>query len=444
MKTIGTALIAVFLGLSTAVGSAQDDDIARVLRYLPAEPIFADRACHAQVIEAPDGIPLQVVNLGLINPDLCQSVSDIDTDPVITRLALVTAERLLAGEVPIPPPETLMPGQLGDRILPPVAFTAAAVEEGRRLVIGAGLNYADHRDEVGAPDATSAAELLLFPKVTPPSPAYQPVATGSVIGSVPPRPVVLLDYEAEIGLVLLEEVDLRVPPIRAQLLQNTALVTVNDLSDRGPIIGDDVHGYTRGKSHQGYLPLGPWIVPSWHIELAAGDEGRRPLAIGLAVMRRNADGRQMSITRQSDQSTSMLHGPARIIAELSRRYLAGEPLCMPDAWGGPRLLHDGDGRIPAGSILITGTPGGTALRRPDLMEKIRLFVEGGLTISGARAELIEEREAMAEALGFLNPGDIVETWVEALGRQRWSVIATEANEIYGVPGSGGCDDFQEE
>lgn len=444
MKFVGIAHLAVFLGLAAGSSSAQGQDFARVLRYLSADPIFADHACHAHVLEAPDGIPARVANLGLIEPNLCQPAAEIDTDPAITRLALDTAERILAGEVPMPQPETLMPEQLSDRILPPVAFTAAAIEEGYRLVIGAGLNYAEHRAEVGASNASSAAELLLFPKVAAPGPPYQPVATGTVIGSVPPRPVVLLDYESEIGLVLLEKIDLRSPPNRAQLLQNSALITVNDLSDRGPIIGDDVHGYTRGKSHPGYLPLGPWMVPSWHLELAAGDEGRRPLAIGLSVLRSDADGRQVSVTRQSDQSTSMLHGPARIIAELSRRYLAGDPLCMPDAWGRPRMLHDGDGQIPAGSILLTGTPGGTALRRPDLMEKIRLFVEGGLTIGGARAELIEEREIEAEVLGFLNPGDIVDTWVEALGRQRWGVIATDADEIYGIPGSGGCNDFDEE
>ncbi|MDH3771721.1 MAG: fumarylacetoacetate hydrolase family protein, partial [Nitrospirota bacterium] len=368
--------------------------------------------------------------------------ADIEVDPAITRLALVTAERLLAGELPAPPPETLPPDELSDRILPPVAFTAAAIDEGRRLVIGAGLNFAQHREEVGASDATSPSDSLLFPKATPPSPAYRPVATGTAIGSVPPRPVVLLDYEAEIGLVLLEEVDLRAPPVRSQLLRNSALVTVNDLSDRGPIIGDDVYGYTRGKSHPGYLPLGPWLVPAWHLDLAAGSDGQRPLAVGLAVTRKDADGQQVSTTRQSDRSTSMLHGPTRVLDELSRRYLAGEPLCMPDAWGRPRLLHDADGRIPAGSILLTGTPGGTALRSPGLTEKIRLFFEGGLTVSGARAELIEELETDAWAFGFLAPGDVVETWVEALGRQQWEVVATEADEVYGVPGSGGCDDFQ--
>ena len=429
---------------SLAIGAEQDDDLPRVLRYLPVDPNFAGQACHALVLEAPDGVPSTVANLGLVSPELCQA-ADLDVEPAQTRLALITAERMLEGEVSIPPVERLSADELGERILPAVAFSAAAIDQGRRLIIGAGLNYATHRDEVGASDAISAAELLLFPKVTPPTSAYRSVPTGVVIGSEPPRPVLLLDYEAEIGLVLLDEIDLGKPPTRSELFSNAALVVANDLSDRNPIIMDDINGYTRGKSHPGYLPLGPWLVPAWRVDLAAGGDGDHALGIELTVSKRTSDGEPLSTVRQSDHSANMLYGPVDLLAELSRRYLAGDQLCMPDAYGRPRLTHDGEGRIPAGSILLTGTPGGTVIRPPSALEKLRLFVEGGFTMDGARAQLIEEQERDAAALGYLGPGNVVETRVEMLGRQRWSVFSLEASDmidVNGISGSGSCEDFE--
>ncbi|MGI9508427.1 MAG: fumarylacetoacetate hydrolase family protein [Geminicoccaceae bacterium] len=437
-------IVAMLFSFCSAAGAERSDNLPRVLRYLPDDPNYAGQTCHALVLEAPNGIPSSVANLGLIEPELCQAV-DRDVAPETTRLALITAERLLAEEVSIPPADVLPQDELGERIQPPVEFTSAAIDESRRLIIVAGLNYAEHRDEVGAVNSASAADLLLIPKATPPTSAYRPVPTGVVIGSEPPRPVLLLDYEVEIALVLLDGIDLRAPPTRSELLSNTALVAANDVSDRGPIIQDDTHGYTRGKSQPGYFPLGPWLVPAWHLDVAAGGEGGQSLAVELTVSKRTSNGSQLSTTRQSDHSTSMLHGPEHMIAELSRRYLAGGQLCMPDAWGRPRLLHDGEGRIPAGSILLTGTPGGTAVRPPNLFDKARLFFEGGLSVSGARAELIEEQERDAQLLGYLRPGDVVETWVEKLGRQLWSVIPPDdegAGDVYGITGSGSCDDFE--
>ena len=80
---------------------------------------------------------------------------------------------------------------------------------------------------------------------------------------------------------------------------------------------------------------------------------------------------------------------------------------------------------PAGSIVLTGTPGGTAVRTPGALTKMRLLVEGGFSAAGARAEWVEESEAAAERQGYLAPGDIVETSIQCLGCQRWTVVGSE-------------------
>ncbi|MGI9492484.1 MAG: fumarylacetoacetate hydrolase family protein [Geminicoccaceae bacterium] len=422
----------------TSQGAAER--LTQVLRYLPSEGEFAGSACHGLVLQDENGIPMEVVNLGSIEPALCQAITRIDVDPEITRLALATGTRLLEGEPSMPSSELLDVSEMSEVVLPPIGFSQASIDQGHRVIVGTGLNYREHNVEVGKQGSGDPSHLLLFPKVTPPTSAYAPISTGTAVGSRPPRPVRLMDYEAELGLVLLQDIDLRNPPDHQTLRQQSALVAVNDVSDRGPIVIDDTYGYTRGKSHRGYLPLGPWMIPSAQIDLATGHVGQTSLEIALDVI--TAGQNPKGARRQRSRSTQMIHGPTAILEELSRRYLTGDPLCMPDTNGQPRYLHDGAGRIPAGSILLTGTPSGTAIRTPYFIDKIRLFLEGGFSIDGAREEWIEENEDAANRIGFLAPGDIVETWIEQLGRQRWTVAESDLGSDNGVPGSGSCDDFE--
>ncbi|MGD8631578.1 MAG: fumarylacetoacetate hydrolase family protein, partial [Gammaproteobacteria bacterium] len=112
--------------------------------------------------------------------------------------------------------------------------------------------------------------------------------------------------------------------------------------------------------------------------------------------------------------------------------------CMRDAAGEARYIHTRDGVIPAGSLILTGTPGGTAIREPGALEKLELFLRGGLTLSGARQLLVRDSESLIPESHYLQPGDQVETAITLLGRQRWTVVADAARLRYGIDAPGDC------
>ena len=267
-------------------------------------------------------------------------------------------------------------------MLPPVPINVAELAELKRVVVGAGLNYAEHRDEVGV--GGDAEELLVFPKPAAPTGPYAPIESGMRIGEVPPRPVLLLDYEVELGLVLLQDIDLRSPPSSYDaFIQQVAFFVANDVSDREPIILDEENGYTLGKSRPTYLPIGPWMVHGRHLRPRARSEGDHVLRLGLEVheaapISAHANRRQFAGTDE------MLRGPWAIVQHMSRTLRDGIVVCMRDAFGAPRFVHNANGVIPAGSVILTGTPGGTAIREPSLLQKAALFVRGGFSISGAK------------------------------------------------------------
>ena len=111
---------------------------------------------------------------------------------------------------------------------------------------------------------------------------------------------------------------------------------------------------------------------------------------------------------------------------------------MRDAGGVPRYLHDARGVVPAGSIVLTGTPGGTAVQAPGLLERARLFVLGGFSVDGARARFVEENRSAAPRRGYLEPGERVDTRVVGLGRQRWEVVEGLPATVFGKDVSGAC------
>jgi hypothetical protein len=142
--------------------------------------------------------------------------------------------------------------------------------------------------------------------------------------------------------------------------------------------------------------------------------------------------------RQLARSNAMLRGPWAIISYMSDSFLKGAIICMRDAGGQPRYVHNADGIIPAGSIILTGTPGGTAIREPQLWQKAELLVRGGFSLDGARRVFIEDLEQSVVDSDYLQIGDRVEGWVQYLGRQRWSVVADAERGPYGVSGAGAC------
>ena len=168
------------------------------------------------------------------------------------------------------------------------------------------------------------------------------------------------------------------------------------------------------------------------------NEGDHSLRIGLEVYEALASpGNEQS--RQLASTDAMLRGPWGIVRYMSQTLASGKIICMRDAYGNPRYLHDADGVIPAGSLILTGTPGGTAIREPGLGYKAELFLRGGLSQDGARRIFVEDAEHDIGTTAYLEDGDRVEGWIEYLGRQRWSVVADAEREAYGIDSTGACE-----
>ena len=168
------------------------------------------------------------------------------------------------------------------------------------------------------------------------------------------------------------------------------------------------------------------------------NEGEHSLRIGLEVDEA-ADSPGNESTRQLSSTDAMLRGPWGIVRYLSQMLERGEIVCMRDAYGNPRYLHDARGVIPAGSVILTGTPGGTAIREPGLWYSAGLFFRGGLSVDGARRIFVEDSEHDVGTTAYLEGGDRVESWIEHLGRQRWSVVADAEREAYGIGSTGACE-----
>jgi 2-keto-4-pentenoate hydratase/2-oxohepta-3-ene-1,7-dioic acid hydratase in catechol pathway len=418
------------------------DTPPRVMRYLSGLEDFAGQACFGLVLADQAGIPDKVYNLGGHNAALCTNAA-ATTDPHLLKQALKTAATVSAQkEVLATFIEPLTQEQLATVVLPPVGISLQQLVSGQRFIVGIGLNYREHREETGAGEHVelSPDEVLVFPKVVAPTGAYGEVRAGAKVGTSPARPVRLLDYEAELGMVLLDDLDLNAPPVSyAEFINNVAFFTTNDVSDRGPIIRDSESGYTRGKSHPTYLPTGPWLVHGQHLQPQAPGEGSDKLEIGLLVQK-PARGKQAARTRQLQSSSTdrMIFGPWQIIRLLTTRYQQGLRTCMRDASGAPRYTHTPTGIIPAGSVILTGTPGGTAIRAPGLLEKVNLFLRGGFSVAGARQRMITDSENHLQDSRYLEPGDQVETTITRLGLQRWTVTAGSALSPYGIDASGDC------
>jgi 2-keto-4-pentenoate hydratase/2-oxohepta-3-ene-1,7-dioic acid hydratase in catechol pathway len=425
---------------ATRTQQGETFNVLRVIRYISSLPAYKGQTCYGLVLADDKGIPTKVRALSDHYPPLCYAGESRYAQPRLMQWAFEAAEAAALREeekgANAELSEFLPQDRLTEVVLPPVAISAAELDTLQRVVIGAGINYAEHRDEVGV---DPAGELLLFPKPVVPTGPYAPVRAGMQIGEIPARPVLLLDYEVEVGLVLLEDLNLRqLPSNYDAFIDTVAFFVANDVSDREPIILDDETGYTRGKSHPTYLPIGPWMVRGSQLRPRTMNEGDHSLQIGLEVYETTA-GPGNAQSRQLAGTDAMLRGPWAIVRHMSETLARGRIICMRDAYGNPRYLHDADGVIPAGSVILTGTPGGTAIREPGLLYKAELFLRGGFNLEAARRIFVEDVEHDIGATAYLKDGDRVESWVEHLGRQRWSVVADIEREPYGTVSAGACE-----
>lgn len=219
-----------------------------------------------------------------------------------------------------------------------VPFTAPAQN------IGVGLNYREH-----ARESTLDEEPFLFPKFARPTRWTSDVARN---GST------LLDYEAEIGLVALDELDRSTPP-------RLGLVLANEMTDRWPLVRNidrsrpmGTTGFADGKSREGFAPIGPLLVIPRDVEAFCSQ-----VQLELYV-----NGR----LRQRENGSAMLWGPRRILAEVFAR--ADGPYAYRD--GSVGLIAGGGARLGAGTVIFSGTPAGVIFRPINLFNPW-VYLRGG-------------------------------------------------------------------
>jgi 2-keto-4-pentenoate hydratase/2-oxohepta-3-ene-1,7-dioic acid hydratase in catechol pathway len=220
-----------------------------------------------------------------------------------------------------------------DRLGPPVSGV------GKFLCVG--LNYADHARETGK---EPPAEPVLFAK-----------AVSAICGPNDdveiPRGSDRTDWEVELGIVIgtrAKYVD------EAQALDHVAgYLLVNDVSERR-FQTERGGQWTKGKSHDTFGPIGPWLVTR--------NEIADVQAIDLWL---DVDGQR----RQTGNTRTMIFGVAHLVSYISQFM----------------TLHPGD-------IIATGTPPGVGLGM-----KPPTFLREGQVVTLGAAGLGEQRQRMVQA-----------------------------------------------
>lgn len=173
-----------------------------------------------------------------------------------------------------------------------------------------GLNYSDHAEEAGM---AIPEHPILFLK------ANSAIA-GAEDDVVLPRGSTRTDWEVELGVIIgttAKYVD------EAEALEHVAgYCVINDLSERTFQL--DLTGqWTKGKSCDGFGPIGPWFVTA--------DEVSDPQDLGLWA---DVNG----VRLQNGRTDKMIFSVAQIVAHLSQLM----------------TLHPGD-------VIATGTPPGVGM-----------------------------------------------------------------------------------
>lgn len=230
-------------------------------------------------------------------------------------------------------PETLPLVEAGVRIGVPLTGI------GKFLAIG--LNYKDHAAESGMP---LPSEPIIFTK-----------AISCLAGSnddVPlPRGSTHSDWEIELGVVIGKRA--KYVSEEGALDHVAAYVLINDLSERF----DQHHrggSWDKGKGHDGFGPVGPWLVTRDELGDASG------LALKLDL-----NGKRM----QDGNTDDMIFNVAQIVSYTSR-YITLMP----------------------GDIIATGTPAGVG----GGMKPQPVFLKAGDELTLAINGLGEQRQKIVE------------------------------------------------
>ena len=194
-----------------------------------------------------------------------------------------------------------------------------------------------------------------------------------------------LDYEVELGLVIGAGLPVGTTVTDATLARYVAaLVVTNDVSARQ--IQLTKTQFYEAKSYPTFTPAGPWLTLAGPADLARLSSLRLTLSVNGEV-------------RQDGFATDMIVRPAQALTLLSRF----QPLAP-------------------GDLLLTGTPGGTALKAPaKAVEKL-----AGLLPPATKWKLFFRRQAANPR--YLRDGDVITARISTpdgqldLGTQRNTVV----------------------
>ena len=208
--------------------------------------------------------------------------------------------------------------------------------------LGIGLNYADHAAETGM---DLPEEPIVFAK-----------ATSCIVGPNDdvqmPKTSDKLDWEVELGVII----GTRAKNVsEAEALNHVAgYCVVNDVSERA-FQAKRSGQWTKGKSHDGFGPIGPWLVTR--------DEVPDPQNLAMCT--------EVNGHRYQDGSTKTMHfGVATIVAHLSEFM----------------TLHPGD-------VIATGTPPGVGMGlNPRVFLKIGDVMELSVAGLGVQRQTVVRSE----------------------------------------------------
>lgn len=195
---------------------------------------------------------------------------------------------------------------------------AAPIPYPRRNIMCLGLNYADHAQETAALRGRSGDAPdypIFFTKA--------PTTVNGPFGDIVIDPAVSteIDWEAELGVIIGKVgKNIRAEDALDYVFGYTIIndVTARDLQSRHK-------QYFKGKSIDGYCPMGPWIVTADEIP------DPQKLAVRLRVN---------GVTKQDGNTSMMVYSVREIIASLSLGMT-----------------------LQSGDIIATGTPSGVGFAR---------------------------------------------------------------------------------
>ena len=243
-------------------------------------------------------------------------------------------------------------------------------------VVAQAVNYRSHATDSG-----------FDPDTVPP--AFFRKASHSITGPagdiIRPGGVGFLDYEVELGLVIGADLPVGTTVTEADLARYAAaFVVANDVSARQIQLVKTQ--FYESKSYPTFTPVGPWLTLVDASDLARLDSLRLTLSVNGEV-------------RQDSTAADMIVHPARALTLLSRF----QPMAP-------------------GDLLLTGTPGGTALKAPGKIAGLL----AGLLPPATRWKLFFGQQAANPR--YLHDGDVITATIASpdgqldLGTQHTTVV----------------------